>query len=185
MSLPTPSPYSLQGMSEKIHFQRFIRQHPLQLGDLPTQYQLAGSRIGRVYFFESIAPVVKQSSRYPKLSRKPEYVVAGLHSLESLASKFITVSLPFLSLHFAAPFSQSVHHKLSHSSGSLQSANRNPRSEPLPETKLCITVSVEPIFCRLTDPSTPGFSAGADFSFSISFFAAVTYLPSALSAVCS
>jgi hypothetical protein len=107
-------------MSEKIHFQRFIRQHPLQLGDLPTQDQLSGSRIGKVYFFESIAPVVKQSSRYPKLSRKPEYVVAGLHSLESLASKFTTVSLPFLSLHFAAPFSQSVHHKLSHSRCSLQ-----------------------------------------------------------------
>jgi hypothetical protein len=104
VSLPTPSPYSLQGMSEKIHFQRFIRQHPLQLGDLPTQDQLAGSRMGRVYFFESVAPVVKQSSRYPKLSRKPEYVVAGLHPLESLASKFVTVSLPFLSLHFAAPF---------------------------------------------------------------------------------
>jgi hypothetical protein len=107
-------------MSEKIHFQRFIRQHPLQLGDLPTQDQLAGSRMGRVYFFESIAPVVKQSSRYPKLSRKPEYVVAGLHLLESLASKLVTVSLPFLSLHFAAPFSQSVHHKPSHSRGSLQ-----------------------------------------------------------------
>jgi hypothetical protein len=108
-------------MSEKIHFQRFIRQHPLQLGDLPTQDQLSGSRMGKVYFFESIAPVVKQSSRYPKLSRKPEYVVAGLHPLESLASKFVTVSLPFLSLHFAAPFSQSVHHKLSHPRGSLQS----------------------------------------------------------------
>ena len=120
VSLPTPSPYSLQGMSEKIHFQRFVRQHPLQLGDLPTQDQLAGSRIGRVYFFESIAPVVKQSSRYPQLSRKPEYVVAGLHLLECLASKLVTVSLPFLSLHFAAPFSQSVHHKLSHPRGSLQ-----------------------------------------------------------------
>jgi hypothetical protein len=106
-------------MSEKIHFQRFIRQHLLQLGDLPTQDQLAGSRMRRVYFFELIAPVVKQSSRYPKLSRKPKYVVAGLHLLESLASKFVTVSLPFLSLHFAAPFSQSVHHKLSHSRGSL------------------------------------------------------------------
>ena len=120
MSLPTPSPYSLQGMSEKIHFQRFVRQHLLQLGDLPTSDQLAGSRMGRVYFFESIAPVVKQSSRYPKLSRKPEYVVAGLHLLESLASKLVTVSLPFLSLHFATPFSQSVHHKPSHSRGSLQ-----------------------------------------------------------------
>src|SRR5580704_11122988 len=86
------------------------------------QDQLAGSRMGRVYFFESIAPVVKQSSKYPKLSRKPEYVVAGLHSLESLASKFVTVSLPFLSVHFAAPFSQSVHHKLSHSRGSLHDA---------------------------------------------------------------
>lgn len=98
VSLATPSPYSLQGMSEKIHFERFICQHPLQLGDLPTQDQLAGSCMGRVYFLESIAPVVKQSSRYPKLSRKPEYVVAELHSLESLASKFVTVSLPFLSL---------------------------------------------------------------------------------------
>src|SRR5580704_11352844 len=78
--------------------------------------------MGRVYFFESIAPVVKQSSRYPKLSRKPQYVVAGLHLLESLASKFVAVSLPFLSLHFAAPFSQSVHHKPSHSRGSLHDA---------------------------------------------------------------
>jgi predicted TIM-barrel fold metal-dependent hydrolase len=80
-------------MSEKIHFRRFIRQRPLQLGDLPTQDQLAGSRIRRVYFFESIAPVVKQSSRYPKLSRKPEYVVAALHFLESLASKFVMIEM--------------------------------------------------------------------------------------------
>src|SRR5271156_2946201 len=87
----------------------------------------------RVYFFESIAPVVKQSPRYPKLSRKPEYVVAGLHLLESLASKFVTVSLPFLSLHFAAPFAQSVHHKLRHSRGSLRDFCDNVHSEPLGE----------------------------------------------------
>src|ERR1700728_2940285 len=77
----------------------------------------------------TVAPVVKQSSRYPKLLRKPEYVVAGLHPLESLASKFVTVSLPFLSLHFAAPFSQSVHHKLSHSRGSLHGGQIGPMEQ--------------------------------------------------------
>src|SRR5271155_1539879 len=98
----------------------------------------------RVYFFESIAPVVKQSPRYPKLSRKPEYVVAGLHLLESLASKFVTVSLPFLSLHFAAPFSQSVHHKLSHSRGSLQLYSRqNVHSEP-PVRQKCASSPAAP-----------------------------------------
>jgi len=48
------------------------------------------------------------------------FAKGSAHLLESLASKFVTVSLPFLSLHFAAPFSQSVHHKPSHSGGSLQ-----------------------------------------------------------------
>jgi hypothetical protein len=78
--------------------------------------------MGRVYFFESIAPVVKQSSRYPQLSRKPEYVVAGLHSLESLASKFITVSLPFLSLHLRLLSHKVCIMKLSHFRGSLHGA---------------------------------------------------------------
>ena len=111
LPLPTPSPYSPQGTSEKIHFQGFIRQQPLQFGDLLTQDQLAGLRVWRVCFFESIARVVKQPPRYPKLSRKPQEVVAGLHSLKSLASKLVTVSLPFLSFHFAAPFPQSVQHQ--------------------------------------------------------------------------
>jgi len=35
--LSTPSPYSLQGMSEKIHFQSFIGQQSLELEDLLAQ----------------------------------------------------------------------------------------------------------------------------------------------------
>jgi hypothetical protein len=36
-ALSTPSPYSLQGMSEKIHFQSFICQQSLELEDLLAQ----------------------------------------------------------------------------------------------------------------------------------------------------
>ena len=118
--LATSSPDFLQGTSEKIYLDRFIGQQTLEFSDLLTQDQLAGSCVWRVCFFKSISPVVKQSSWYPKLSRKPQYVFAGLHSLKSLASKLVAVTLPFLSLHFAAPFSQSVHHRLAHSRGSFQ-----------------------------------------------------------------
>jgi|SRR5579859_308825 len=42
--------------------------------------------------------------------REPEDVVTRLHSLDSLAPKFLTVLLAFFPLHFALPFVQSVHY---------------------------------------------------------------------------
>ena len=58
---------------------------------------------------------------------------------------------------------------------SSQGRQENLWTEPLPETKLCITVSVEPISYRLTDLPAPGFLAGAGFSFSISFHCGILF----------
>src|SRR4029077_19609130 len=58
-------------MSKKIHFQGFIRQQLLQSDNLFTQDQLAGSRARRVCFFESIAPIVKQSPGIPSSLESP------------------------------------------------------------------------------------------------------------------
>jgi hypothetical protein len=38
-------------------------------------------------------------------------VAARIHSLDGLPPKLITVPWPFFSIHFTAPFPQSVHHK--------------------------------------------------------------------------
>ena len=107
--LSTPNPYSLQGMSEKIHFQSFIHEQSLQSYDLLAQDQLAGSRGRRVGLVQSIAPIVKNPATYAELSREPDNVVATMHSFNSLSSKLVAVPLPLRSFHFAAPFPQSVH----------------------------------------------------------------------------
>ena len=104
----TSSSYSLQGTSEKIHFQNLIRQESFQLEDLLAQDQLAGSLRGRIALVESITPNVKQSSTYPEIPRERDDVVARVHSFNGLTTKFVTVPLPLFSFHFAAPFPQSV-----------------------------------------------------------------------------
>jgi hypothetical protein len=98
----------LQGTSEKIHLQNFIRQQTFQLEDLLAQDKLAGSLGWRIGLVESITPNVKQSSTDAELPRERDDVVARIHSFNGLTTKFVTVPLPLFSFHFAAPFTQSV-----------------------------------------------------------------------------
>src|ERR1700680_1221113 len=109
MTVPsTPSPYSLQGMSEKIHFQSFIRQQSLELEDLLAQDYLARPPGRGIGLFHSGAPLIEHSPGYSELPSEPDDVAAGVHPFNSLSAKLTTVSLTFSSFHFAAPFPQSV-----------------------------------------------------------------------------
>jgi hypothetical protein len=113
--LSTPSPYSLQGMSEKIHFQGFVCERSLQSYDLLAQDQFAGACRRRIRLVQLITPIIKNPATYPELSRKPDDVVARAHPFNGLSAELIAVPLPFLSLNFATPFAHTVHPKLPHS----------------------------------------------------------------------
>jgi hypothetical protein len=108
--LATSSPYFLQGTSEKIHFHSFVRKQLLQLEDLLAQHQFPASAKGKICFVNPVSPVVENPASHAEFSRETGDASARIHALNGLLSKFLTVPLTFSLLHFATPFSQSVHH---------------------------------------------------------------------------
>ncbi|MGC1635688.1 MAG: hypothetical protein WA744_09570, partial [Candidatus Acidiferrales bacterium] len=64
-----------------------------------------------IAFVQSIAPVIEQSAVYAEFPRKPENVVARLHSFDRCVPKFLTVPFSLFPFHFAAPLQQSVHYE--------------------------------------------------------------------------
>jgi len=102
----------LQGAFEKIQFHRFVRQYSLESKYLPAQYDFARTPDrGIRRLLQSVTPTVQQMASYPELSAKPRDVVARVHSFNSLPPKLLAVSLASFSLHFAAPFPQSVQYR--------------------------------------------------------------------------
>jgi hypothetical protein len=101
----------LQGTSEKIHFHRPVRDHSLESADLLAEDEFAGMHLSRIAFVQSIAPVIEQSAVYAEFPRKPENVVARLHSLDRIVPKFLTEPFSLFPFHFAAPLQQSVHYE--------------------------------------------------------------------------
>src|SRR5580698_1524598 len=74
-----------------------------------AQNQFARPVAGRASLIEPITPIVKNPPTYPELSGEPGNAVATMHSFDCLPSKLVAVPLCLFSLHFVAPFPQSVH----------------------------------------------------------------------------
>ena len=107
-SRPASSPDSLQGTSEKIHFDRLVCKYPFKSKNLLAQYELAGTSNWSVCVLQSVTPVVEQVTSHPDLPREPRDVVARVHSLHGLLSKFLAVSLTSFVVHSEPPFQLSV-----------------------------------------------------------------------------
>jgi hypothetical protein len=65
-----------------------------------------------------ITPNVEQSAIDAEPLGERDDVVAGIHSLDGVPTKFVAIPLSLFSFHFAAPFPQSVQHQ-TRSRGSL------------------------------------------------------------------
>jgi hypothetical protein len=129
--LATPSPYSLQGTFEKIHFQGLICQQSLELGDLLAQDQFAGPYRMRVSLVHSVAPVVKYPAAYCELFCEPNNVATRIHSLDGLPPKLITAPLRFFRSTLRLLSRKVCIIKPFHSRRSLHSVHRK-RSDPFP-----------------------------------------------------
>ena len=98
----------MQGTSEKIHFDRLVCKYPFKSKNLLAQYEFAGTSNWSVCVLQSVTPVVEQVTSHPDLPREPRDVVARVHSLHGLLSKFLAVSLTSFVVHSEPPFQLSV-----------------------------------------------------------------------------
>jgi hypothetical protein len=85
---------------------------------------------GGFVFVDLIAPIVQDPTRYSEVSCKCSNVSTRTDPFDSLLSKFLGVPLTLPSLHFAIPFTQSVHDK---SALAQRNPNEPPKIHP-PET---------------------------------------------------
>ena len=115
--LPTSSPYSLQGASEKIHFHRFVRQLSLQSKNLLAQDKFARTPGRKTRILQSVTPMVKQMACYADFPRKPRDVVACVHSFNGLLPKLFAVSLTFFRSTLQVPSCKVCNTRVSQSRG--------------------------------------------------------------------
>jgi hypothetical protein len=85
---------------------------------------------GGFVFLDLIAPIVQDPTRYPEVSCQCNKVSTRTHPFDSLLSKSLTVPLTLPLLHFATPFTQSVHDK----SALAQRNSKEPPQIHPPET---------------------------------------------------
>ena len=102
------------------------------LRDTTSRVRLSGGFV----FLDLIAPIVQDPARYPEVSCKCNNVSTRM--FDSLLSKFLAAPLTLPSLHFATPFTQSVHDK---SALAQENPNERPKIHQ-PETLVLLPVAM-------------------------------------------